>query len=544
MRQLYRFFAEDRQSAAEWRACDATVGQRARMVEEAHAAANARGKAGKTQAEMGIHVRKEGGGGAYEPLRKVWAILRPTWGGMLRGELEAVGMLLVAALRMVELNLQTDLVRQLERTLSTRHLADFKLALAKGAAVQLGGAALRLAYSFLQSRLTWKWRKKLTKHLHDLYFDGMNFYWVGAGAGNSASRLHDPDSRITTDVSATVDGFAACFSDNLFALMTGVLYTRELWAIYGWRTAIAPYAYLGLSYTVVEIVVPMRDYYRKLNHAAQVSYGWHNLTTQRLQSQYEAIAAQKGGEREGIGMFEEWLVHVRDCQNRVWGRAKWNMLVKFFLDMGANQFVAIFCIGGALRGGGSASAAAGAPDTIDKMADTRAEVGVKFMLFQQTMSAVRTGIDSVQNMQQLLGQVERVTEMIEILKRLSAKKRVQSQANFLAGERIGFERVTVVTPGKIKLVTELSFEVQSGGDSLLLVGHNGSGKSSIFRCLAGLWAVPTGHVTKPADFTDAVFYIPQRACKSCHTLHAVRCSVSAPRSCAVSSRTTAVSLMR
>jgi ABC-type uncharacterized transport system fused permease/ATPase subunit len=383
MQRLYRFFAEDRASAADWRSCDETVAQRARMVEEAHASANAKIEAETSPAEAGVGAPKKRATSAYEPLWRVWAILRPTWGEILQGEAEAVGMLLIAALRIFELNLQTGLVRQLERTLSTRDLPTFRVALAKGAAVQVGGAGLRLVYSFLQSRLTWKWRKKLTRILHERYFDGMNYYWVGAGAGNSGARLHDPDSRITTDVSATVDGFAACFSDNLFALMTAVLYTRELWTLYGWRTAAAPYAYLGLSYAVVEVVVPMRDYYRKLNHAAQVSYGLHNLTTQRLQSQYEAIAAQKGGEREGLGMFAEWLVHVRDCQNRVWGRSKWNMLVKFFLDAGANQFVSVFCIGGALQAKSSVPL-----DTIDKMANVRAEVGVKFLLFQQTMSSV------------------------------------------------------------------------------------------------------------------------------------------------------------
>ena len=80
-----------------------------------------------------------------------------------------------------------------------------------------------------------------------------------------------------------------------------------------------------------------------------------------------------------------------------------------------------------------------------------------------------------------------------------------------AGECIGFDGVRVVTPGGVQLVTGLSFEIKPGGDSLLLVGHNGAGKSSIFRCLAGLWGVPAGRVTKPEDFTDAVFYIPQRA---------------------------------
>ena len=92
-----------------------------------------------------------------------------------------------------------------------------------------------------------------------------------------------------------------------------------------------------------------------------------------------------------------------------------------------------------------------------------------------------------------------------------------------------------------QLVTNLSFEIQPGGDSLLLIGHNGAGKSSIFRCLAALWNVPAGKITKPvrhtelklntpnpvllcmcwcpdfefrvtqSDFSSAVFYIPQRA---------------------------------
>jgi ABC-type uncharacterized transport system fused permease/ATPase subunit len=47
------------------------------------------------------------------------------------------------------------------------------------------------------------------------------------------------------------------------------------------------------------------------------------------------------------------------------------------------------------------------------------------------------------------------------------------------------------------------------GDSLLLVGHNGAGKSSIFRCLGALWSVPCGKITKPKNTTD-IFYIPQR----------------------------------
>ena len=48
---------------------------------------------------------------------------------------------------------------------------------------------------------------------------------------------------------------------------------------------------------------------------------------------------------------------------------------------------------------------------------------------------------------------------------------------------------------------------------MLLTGHNGAGKSSIFRCLGGLWTIPKGSITKPGSaegLNTDVFYIPQK----------------------------------
>ena len=65
MDAIYRFFAEDRKSAADWRVCDKIVADRAKAVNDAHAAAKDKGKAegkGKALSEMGISVRKTQGG--------------------------------------------------------------------------------------------------------------------------------------------------------------------------------------------------------------------------------------------------------------------------------------------------------------------------------------------------------------------------------------------------------------------------------------------------------------------------------------------------
>merc|ERR1711988_1709306 len=91
---------------------------------------------------------------------------------------------------------------------------------------------------------------------------------------------------------------------------------------------------------------------------------------------------------------------------------------------------------------------------------------------------------------------------------MGAKQKTEKQEHFKQGDSIAFDDVDVYTPTGNLLVKNLSFEVDGQNDSLLLTGHNGAGKSSIFRCLAGLWSAQ-GKITKPSLAKD-VFYLPQK----------------------------------
>ena len=121
----------------------------------------------------------------------------------------------------------------------------------------------------------------------------------------------------------------------------------------------------------------------------------------------------------------------------------------------------------------------GGNDTIDKIADTRSDVAVQLLLFNQTMTSFKTAITLLRDMQQLIGNVERITEMLETLDRVAEAKKDEKQTSTATGDRIEFENVTVITPADVLLVENLSFRLENG-QSLLLVGHNGSGKS--VRC--------------------------------------------------------------
>ena len=122
----------------------------------------------------------------------------------------------VCLCRAYEFKLQTSAVRWMESVLTTRSVPDFKVikgsvgmyptyiseiaikraprsspessrpcqvGLVRIATLNFGGAVLRIFYSYLQARLSWKWRGKLTRLMHAQYFAGINYYLIGPGGG-------------------------------------------------------------------------------------------------------------------------------------------------------------------------------------------------------------------------------------------------------------------------------------------------------------------------------------------------------------------------
>jgi len=88
------------------------------------------------------------------------------------------------------------------------------------------------------------------------------------------------------------------------------------------------------------------------------------------------------------------------------------------------------------------------------------------------------------------------------------------------GSMISFDNVTIKTPLGQLLLKDLTFRVDEG-QSLLICGHNGAGKSSIIRCLCSLWPVVEGHIARPggavhaeqdAELHKQLYYLPQKPC--------------------------------
>jgi ABC-type uncharacterized transport system fused permease/ATPase subunit len=127
------------------------------------------------------------------------------------------------------------------------------------------------------------------------------------------------------------------------------------------------------------------------------------------------------------------------------------------------------------------------------------------VLYTQVVLAALKGSRALSNYNKLRGESGRIYELVQVLNRIS--KRTENPDTFRKGDSIEFRNVDVMTPTGNLLVKSLCFDVGIKS-SLLLTGHNGAGKSSIFRSLAGLWNVDRGTITKPP--TSSTFYLPQK----------------------------------
>jgi ABC-type uncharacterized transport system fused permease/ATPase subunit len=424
------------------------------------------------------------------------------------------GLLTVAAARTALHGYNMEVTKTIMSSLYMRDRAAFQATLGTQLLLGAGFAMQRNIIQYCGNNLCLVWRRRLTEILHENYFDAMNYYFVAFN-----KEVTDPDERITEDVKKVTQGLQLSVQLFVYSLSSGLYFggqhIRD--AFYGdgiQHMSIAAKTFYAVSpvlfmtaagYLQKAIAGISSSEFGMMKGKLGKVFGEYRASVVRTQLHSESIAALKGA------AVEESIISRLFAKTMLLQRDVWSKLIRLQASyqiafmVGMPWFLKIIAIGpGVLQAASTRTRSS----NVKSLADTTFRmsnaiqmsfgIGMLFYVFQ--VIAQNTGTAA------------RIMNMISVLKQLREKKKAEGSTSFKQAKFIEFKDVDIETPTQNRLVNKLSFKL-GVGDSLLLTGHNGAGKSSIFRCLGGLWKIPNGTITKPGSaegLNTDVFYIPQK----------------------------------
>ncbi|MGE3541865.1 MAG: ABC transporter ATP-binding protein/permease, partial [Candidatus Tectimicrobiota bacterium] len=306
----------------------------------------------------------------------------------------------------------------------------------------------------------------------------------------SSETVDNPDVRIAEDVRSVTTSTLTYVVLVLNSLVTLGGFIGVLWCISGLLVGgLVLYAALGTTVSLLFGHRMVRLYFLRYQTEADFRYG-----LVRVRDNAESIAFFRGERREHRDLLQRFAAVFENMTALI----NWNRSMGFFTY--SYNYLAVIVptlIVAPLYLQG----------TIEFGVVTQAEGA-----FAQVLTAVSIIVSQLEGLSALTAGVKRLGDLWDSLDEFDTEDAREAEEERIevseTRKNLRTAQLTVQTPGGERtLVRDLSFEIKTG-ESLLIMGASGSGKSSLLRTIAGLWQSGSGTIERPT--LNRLMFLPQR----------------------------------
>ncbi|XP_038530112.1 LOW QUALITY PROTEIN: lysosomal cobalamin transporter ABCD4 isoform X1 [Canis lupus familiaris] len=440
---------------------------------------------------------------------QIQKVLFPSWSS--QNALMFLTLLFVALLEQLVIYQVGLIPSQYYGVLGNKDLDGFKTLTFLAVMLIVLNSMLKSFDQFTCNLLYVSWRKDLTEHLHHLYFQGRVYYTLNVLRDD----VDNPDQRISQDVERFCRQLSSMASKLIISPFTLIYYTYQCFQSTGWLGPMSIFGYFILGTLVNKTL--MGPIVAKLVQQEKLE-GDFRFKHMQIRVNAESAAFFRAGHVEHQ-RTDRRLQRLLQTQRELMSKELW-------LYIGVNTFdylgsilsyvvIAIPIFSGVY---GDLS-----PTELSTLVSKNAFVCIYLI------SCFTRLIDLSSTLSDVAGYTHRIGELQETLLDMSLKLRggggeILDESEWNMDRAPGWPAAEpadtaflsssgspLCPPSSHKpLIKDLSLKI-SEGQSLLITGNTGTGKSSLLRVLGGLWASTQGSVQMLTDFgPHGVLFLPQK----------------------------------
>ncbi|XP_075007666.1 lysosomal cobalamin transporter ABCD4 isoform X3 [Calonectris borealis] len=437
---------------------------------------------------------------------RLQAVLFPGW--LSPGALMFLTLLCVALLEQLVIYQVGVIPSQYYEVLGNKDFSGFKTLTAVALTLIVVNSTLKSFDQFICNMMYVSWRKSLTEYLHSCYFQGQVYYSLHV----MREDIDNPDQRISQDVERFCRQLSSMASKLIISPFTLAYYTYQCFHSTGWLGPVSIFGYFIIG-TIVNKVL-MSPIVSKLVQQEKLE-GDFRFKHMQIRVNAEPAAFYRAGQVEHM-RTDRRLQSLLRTQRELIGKELWLYIgINTFDYLGSILSYVIIAIPIFSGVYGDLS-----PTELSALVSKNAFVSIYLIgCFSQLIDLSSTLTD-------VAGYTHRIGELQETLLSLGRKKNgnySETKASWdLDGSHSGedpvpketaflLERVTLSVPSSGKLlIKDLSLRI-SQGNSVMIVGNTGTGKTSLLRVLGGLWESTRGSIKMLTCFGPrGVVFLPQR----------------------------------